>query len=117
MALRLCTLAELPEGSARSFALPQTRLMAVRDRSGVHVFLNRCPHLGIPLQWQDNRLLDEEGAFIRCATHGALFERDSGLCIQGPCRGDSLWKIDCHIEDAAVYIDESELPAAPAIYG
>ncbi len=116
MALRLCTLAELPEGSARGFAVLHTHVLAVRDYKGVHVFLNRCPHLGVPLQWQDDRFLDEEGAFIRCASHGALFERDSGLCVQGPCRGDSLWQIECRIEDDVVVIDEMELPAAPAVY-
>jgi nitrite reductase/ring-hydroxylating ferredoxin subunit len=116
MALRLCTLADLPEGTARGFRALTTHVLAVRDRNGVHVFLNRCPHLGVPLQWQDNRFLDEDGAFIRCASHGALFERDTGLCIQGPCRGDSLWQIECHVEDDVVLIDEAELPSAPAVY-
>ena len=116
MAVRLCSLAELPEGSARGFALLQTHVLAVRDRNGVHVFLNRCPHLGVPLQWQDDRFLDDDGAFIRCASHGALFERDTGLCVAGPCRGDSLWQIDCVVDDDAVFIDEAELPAAPAVY-
>ncbi len=116
MPLRLCTLTELPEGSARAFTLPQTQVLAVRDQDGVYVYLNRCPHLGTPLQWNQNRFLDEEGMFIRCATHGALFERNTGLCIQGPCRGDSLWQIDCRIEEGVVLIDASELPAAPAIY-
>lgn len=114
--LKLCTLADLPEGSARGFTAGHTHVLAVRDRSGVHVFLNRCPHLGVPLQWQDDRFLDEDGVFIRCASHGALFERDTGLCLQGPCRGDSLWQLECTIEDGAVFIDESELPAAPAVY-
>jgi len=116
MALRLCTLAELPEGSARGFVVQQIHVLALRDHRGVYVYLNRCPHLGVPLQWQDDRFLDEDGAFIRCASHGALFERDTGHCVQGPCRGDSLWQIDCHIEDEFVLIDESELPAAPAVY-
>lgn len=116
MALQLCTLAELPEGTARGFAVLQTHLLAVRDRGGVYVYLNRCPHLGVPLQWQDDRFLDEDGAFIRCASHGALFERGTGLCLQGPCRGDSLWQIECRIEDDAVLIDEAELPSAPAVY-
>jgi nitrite reductase/ring-hydroxylating ferredoxin subunit len=116
MSLRLCTLAELPPGSARGFAVMQTNVLAVRDHTGVYVFLNRCPHLGVPLQWHDDRFLDEHGAFIRCASHGALFERDTGLCVQGPCRGDSLWQIECRIEDDIVIIDESELPAAPAVY-
>lgn len=112
----LCTLSELPEGSARGFAVLHTHLLAVRDRSHVHVFLNRCPHLGVPLQWQDDRFLDEDGALIRCASHGALFERDTGLCVQGPCRGDSLWQIESRIEDGVVLIDDAELPAAPAVY-
>ena len=116
MALRLCSLAELPEGSARGFAVLQTHVLAVRDYTGVHVYLNRCPHLGVPLQWQDDRFLDEDGAFIRCASHGALFERNSGLCVQGPCRGDSLWEIECSVEDGAVIIDEMELPSAPVVF-
>jgi nitrite reductase/ring-hydroxylating ferredoxin subunit len=113
----LCELDELPEDGARGFDLPQTRLLAVRDRGGVQVFLNRCPHLGTPLQWEGQRFLDNEGHFIRCATHGALFEKTTGLCIQGPCRGEHLWQIDCRIENGNVVIDENELPAAPAIFG
>jgi nitrite reductase/ring-hydroxylating ferredoxin subunit len=116
MGLRLCSLAEIPEGSARGFALLQTNVVAVRDYSGVYVYLNRCPHLGVPLQWREDRFLDEDGAFIRCASHGALFEPRTGLCIQGPCRGDSLWQIECRVEGEAIFIDESELPAAPSVY-
>lgn len=115
MPIHLCKLSDLPEEGARGFVLPQTQLVAVRDRSGVHVYLNRCPHLGIRLQWSGHDFLDSEGMFIRCATHGALFEKDSGLCIQGPCRGEHLWKIECRIEDGTVIVDEHELPAAPAI--
>jgi nitrite reductase/ring-hydroxylating ferredoxin subunit len=116
MSMQLCTLAELPEGSARGFGVLHTHVLVVRDRSGVYVFLNRCPHLGVPLQWQDDRFLVEEGVFIRCSSHGALFERDTGLCVLGPCRGDSLWQIECRIEDDAVFIDEAELPSAPIVY-
>lgn len=91
--------------------LPQTRLLVVHDYKGVHVFLNRCPHLGVPLQWQDDSFLDADGAFIRCATHGALFERDTGFCVQGPCAGASLWQIESRIENDEILIEESELPA------
>lgn len=110
MLLQLCMVADLPEDGARGFQLPQASLLAVRTRAGIQVFLNRCPHLGVPLQWQPDRFLDEEGMFIRCATHGALFEKDSGLCILGPCRGDSLWRIECIVEDDRILIDEQELP-------
>jgi nitrite reductase/ring-hydroxylating ferredoxin subunit len=114
--LQLCTLADLPEGSARGFAVLHTHVLAVRDHRGVYVYLNRCPHLGVPLQWQEDRFLDEDSNFIRCASHGALFERATGLCLQGPCQGDSLWQIESRIEDEAVFIDDDELPTSPAVY-
>jgi len=28
--------------------------------------------------------------FIVCATHGALYEPQSGHCIAGPCNGENL---------------------------
>lgn len=111
MLLQLCTVTDLPEEGARGFQLPQASLLVVSTRAGIRVFLNRCPHLGVPLQWQRDHFLDEEGMFIRCATHGALFEKDSGLCILGPCRGDSLWRIECTVEGGRILVDDQELPA------
>jgi nitrite reductase/ring-hydroxylating ferredoxin subunit len=55
--------------------------------------------------------MDSEAVFIRCATHGALFEPQTGLCIQGPCRGESLWQLSCSIADNSIHLDESELPS------
>lgn len=120
MFIPLCQLADLPEGSARGFDLPAARLVAVRDRSGVHVYLNRCPHLGVPLAWAEPQMaaqsfLDNSGQLLRCNRHGALFEPATGYCLQGPCRGDSLWKIECHTANDSVLIDSNELPAAPPI--
>ena len=108
---------DIPVGKARGVVVGHVQLLLVRtDASVVHAYLNRCPHLGVPLQWQADRFLDEDGVFIRCASHGALFERETGLCVQGPCRGDSLWQIESRVEDDAVFIDEMELPSAPAVY-
>jgi nitrite reductase/ring-hydroxylating ferredoxin subunit len=82
----------------------------VRTGDVVSVYLNRCPHLGIPLHWEEHGFLDDANALIRCSTHGALFEKHTGLCIQGPCRGESLWQITCAINAGNVEIDETELP-------
>jgi len=113
MELELCTLSDIPAEGARGFMLQETRLVAVRSGNAVHVYLNRCPHLGVPLQWQADRFLDTEGIFIRCANHGALFEKDSGLCILGPCRGASLWQIECRLDEGRILIDDAELPVKP----
>jgi nitrite reductase/ring-hydroxylating ferredoxin subunit len=112
----LCALTEIPDGGTRGFELPQAQLFAVRTGNIVSVYLNRCPHLGIPLQWQEHGFLDSDNALIRCSTHGALFEKHTGLCIQGPCRGESLWQITCSINAGNVEIDEEELPLKSGSY-
>jgi nitrite reductase/ring-hydroxylating ferredoxin subunit len=108
-------MAEIPDGGTRGFILPQALLFAVRSGDTISIYLNRCPHLGIPLQWQEDGFLDNEKTFIRCSTHGALFEKHSGLCIQGPCRGESLWQITCTINEGNVELDETELPMKTAL--
>ena len=111
MTIVLCAVSDIPDGGTRGFVLPQAELFAVRSGDNVSVYLNRCPHLGIPLQWQEDDFLDSEKTLIRCSTHGALFEKHSGLCILGPCRGESLWQVTCTIHAGIVELDEAELPA------
>jgi nitrite reductase/ring-hydroxylating ferredoxin subunit len=55
-----------------------------------HAYVNRCPHAGTPLDWWPNEFFTEDGRFLICATHGAVFEPDSGRCIEGPCPGARL---------------------------
>ena len=42
------------------------------------------------MPWRKDAYLNAAGDRIVCAAHGALFEVDSGLCVQGPCLGDHL---------------------------
>jgi len=111
----LCTVKDLPESGVQAFSVLGRSVLVVRHTPAhVSVFLNRCPHLGIPLQWKAERFLDPDGVFIQCATHGALFEKDSGLCIQGPCRGDSLWKLTHTLQGEEIHLDETEIPPPEA---
>ena len=41
-------------------------------------------------------------AFLRCGRHGATFEIDSGLCIDGPCKDRSLQPIALAVVDGEV---------------
>lgn len=96
---RVCHPAEFREGECVEFTLakgnPDQQTTDLRGfvlrRSGkVYGYLNRCPHLGIELNWIPGRFMDADNCFIQCATHGALFLPDSGECIAGPCQGDAL---------------------------
>ena len=62
----------------------------VRHGGRVLAYVDSCPHTGAPLNWEPDRFLDIDQRYIQCATHGALFRIDDGLCVQGPCAGQSL---------------------------
>lgn len=97
----LCSLAELDATGAKSFAVGEgdwpLRGFLVRTGSGVAAYVNYCPHAGHPLNFKPDRFLTPNGNLILCASHGALFTRDEGLCIAGPCPGQSLTRIPVEI--------------------
>lgn len=62
----------------------------VRIDNQFYAYRNRCPHLGIELNWMPGQFLDADKCFIQCSTHGALFTPEDGHCIAGPCAGDQL---------------------------
>lgn len=111
MDITLCHTDDIPEGGARGFDLDRGNLFAVKRRGVIHLYLNRCPHLGLPLEWEPHQFLDAQGLYVKCANHGAFFVPETGECIQGPCLGDALWAVDYTIRDAKVVIAAADLPA------
>lgn len=73
--------------AAASTPLPA---FAVRSQGQVVAYLNQCRHVAMELDWQARHFFDQEGRYLMCATHGALYEPQTGLCVLGPCRGQSL---------------------------
>lgn len=108
--LRLCSLAELPDGEALDAvgfpadAPHRAGIFVVRHGAGVRAFINRCPHLGTPLNWTPDRFLDLARRHIVCATHGAVFRVDDGFCLSGPCEGDSLERVLTEVRDGNVFV-------------
>jgi len=70
---------------------PEGFLLATR--AGVRAYVNVCPHVPIPLDRDDADLFSHDGETLVCHNHGALFLPETGLCIAGPCRGESLTPI------------------------
>lgn len=92
--VRLCPLDGIADGAARNFVL-QMRAgrfhgFVVRDGDRVAGYVDRCPHAGLPLAQQLDGYLTPDGRFIACSWHGALFEKEDGRCVGGPCAGQSL---------------------------
>jgi nitrite reductase/ring-hydroxylating ferredoxin subunit len=90
----LAPLTEIADGKARNFVL-QMRAgrfhgFVVRNGDTVVGYVDRCPHMGVPLAQHLDDYLTPDGSLIACSWHGALFARDSGLCVGGPCIGQRL---------------------------
>lgn len=108
--MELCSISDIPPAGSRAVKINGHQLFVlVNEARQPVVFVNRCPHLGVPLQWQDDRFLNRDASYIICSTHGALFEKDSGLCIHGPCRGQQLIRINTRVEDDKVLVSADEL--------
>lgn len=103
--IRLCAPDELPEAQSRGFCVEDLQLFAVRKGGEVFVYRNRCPHRGVPLQWQADQFLDPSASLIQCARHGALFLIESGECVAGPCEGEALRAIDCREDGEGIWVD------------
>lgn len=91
-AIVLCASAELRDsGVAVPFDvvyLGQTcRAFAIRYAGQVHAYLNRCSHVPMEMDYQPDRFFDQTGHWLICATHGALYQPQTGACHGGPCRG------------------------------
>jgi nitrite reductase/ring-hydroxylating ferredoxin subunit len=59
---------------------------AVRYQGRVYAYLNRCAHVPMEMDYQPNQFFDTSGEWLMCATHGAMYAPQTGLCRLGPCR-------------------------------
>jgi nitrite reductase/ring-hydroxylating ferredoxin subunit len=106
---RLCRLADIPDGGGRGFWFGQDTarfgVFLIRQGDRVYAYENSCPHRGTPLDWLPDRFLDRDGRRILCATHGALFDIEDGLCLSGPCAGARLRRVAVAQRGAVLYLD------------
>jgi nitrite reductase/ring-hydroxylating ferredoxin subunit len=107
---RLCPLEEIPDGTGRGFTLKSGAvgdphgldILVVRSGERVFGYVNCCPHARSPLDWTPDQFMSRDGRHIQCATHGALFEIETGRCIRGPCVGQCLTPVPLTVADGQV---------------
>jgi nitrite reductase/ring-hydroxylating ferredoxin subunit len=106
----LCPAAEIGEGAARGFPAPPGRftgLFAVRKGGEIRVYVNSCPHIGLPLEPLPDRFLDTRKQVIICSAHGARFRIEDGVCVTGPCIGEALEAVPVRVVDGQVVVPAS----------
>lgn len=106
--IEVCALGELGDPGCREFRIGDGdwpfRGFVVRKGDAVYAYQNFCVHVGHPLNWIPDGFLNRDESAILCASHGAQYEIETGLCFAGPCVGKSLRPVDCEVRDGVVYV-------------
>ena len=99
---------ELAPGAVKKFWLIcdsyRVNCFLVNHQGSFHAYVNSCRHLVTPLDFVRYQFFSEDGRHLVCATHGAVYEPDTGLCVDGPCKGLSLHVLPVSVESDQVIV-------------
>jgi nitrite reductase/ring-hydroxylating ferredoxin subunit len=103
----LCALTDLPKHGAKGpfrlvIGAQVEAVFVVRQGQTVTAFIDRCPHVGAPLEMEPDHFLDLSKTEILCSMHGARFDPATGLCRLGPCKGRSLTSVPILLQGGMV---------------
>ena len=104
----ICDSAEIVDGG-KGVRFPVTAngedstAFVVRYEQRARAYLNRCAHVPMELDWNQGEFFESSGLYLMCATHGALYEPDTGKCAGGPCRGGKLHPIAVMERDNKIF--------------
>jgi len=102
----LCQFLDIEDGAAKEFSYgsgaDMQDIFIQRMGDKAFAYLNSCPHAFIPLNMKQGRFTEKSGRYIMCQNHGALFDIQNGLCLAGPCNGQSLTSIDIDLKDGNI---------------
>jgi nitrite reductase/ring-hydroxylating ferredoxin subunit len=73
-------------GESRPFGVFVVRT----SRDGYVGYVNTCPHEGTWLNFNEGQFFNENRTHLKCGRHGALFEVQTGICVEGPCQNKAL---------------------------
>lgn len=100
---------ELQPGTVKKFWLIcqkyRVDAFVVNDHGCFYAYVNRCRHMTTPLDFIRDQFLSADGRHLMCYTHGALYEPATGLCIAGPCKGESLYRLPVRVDQGEVLVD------------
>jgi nitrite reductase/ring-hydroxylating ferredoxin subunit len=115
----ICAADDIEQGGAKGFSLSRINesgearpfpIVVIRTHANEYFgYANSCPHQRIWLNFGNGDFFTPDRAFLKCGRHGSIFEIDSGLCIDGPCKDKSLEPVALAVVDGELCICGIEL--------
>jgi nitrite reductase/ring-hydroxylating ferredoxin subunit len=110
----ICATDGVERGDAKAFSLSRLDeagesrpfpIVIVRTHANHYFgYVNSCPHEGIWLNFGEGNFFTPDRGFLKCGRHGSVFEIESGVCISGPCKEQSLEPIALAVIDGDVCV-------------
>jgi nitrite reductase/ring-hydroxylating ferredoxin subunit len=104
----IASVGDLPPGEVKKFWLICQKYRVdgflVNDQGRFHAYVNRCRHMPTPLDFVRDQFLSDDGRHLMCYTHGALYDFSTGVCVSGPCKGESLYRLPVRVERGEVLV-------------
>jgi nitrite reductase/ring-hydroxylating ferredoxin subunit len=98
---------ELKDGRTKKFTIRRadriTEAFLIRRGGDYYAYLNLCRHWMVGLDYDDNDFLTEDGNWVVCKSHGALYRPQTGECESGPCNGAALYRVPLEVDSTAVW--------------
>ena len=89
---------ELVPGSTKNFSFERggesVQAFVANCQGRYMAYVNRCVHLPISLDLDDNDFFTCDGQFFVCKTHGSVYEPSAGKCIGGRDK-ENRWSKCC----------------------
>jgi len=106
--LKITRAEDVPEGGTVKFHFthkgkPAEGFLA-RFQGKLVAYENRCQHLPLRLDFPDANLFNHDGTQFICQNHNAIYEPLTGLCVRGPCEGQSLRALEIEILAGEVWV-------------
>ena len=102
----------IEDSAARGFSIECNNetvdIVIVRQGNATFAYRNNCPHTGVNLEWQADQFLSANATYLQCATHGALFRIEDGVCVAGPCSGQRLQSVRSVVREGRVLIEMAD---------
>jgi nitrite reductase/ring-hydroxylating ferredoxin subunit len=108
----ICSAGTIAPGQAKAFMLarideagenrPFPIFVLHTAANGYLGYVNICPHNGSLLNSAAGGFLSQDRKFLECGLHGAKFEINTGLCVDGPCAAKSLEPIAIAVIDGDI---------------
>lgn len=99
---------EVQPGSVKKFWLicekHRVDAFLINDQGNFHAYVNRCRHMTTPLDFIRDRFFSEDGQYLMCYTHGALYKPATGMCVFGPCKGEALYRLPVRVDRGEVLV-------------